>query len=105
MTKREIPKFKSIREEARFWDTHDVTDYLSGMREVKALFETEIQPKVLMTIRVQLKLKRRLEAVARSCGLNVSTLTRLWIIEKLRELESVTKKSDGTLSRYTDNEG
>ena len=29
-----IPKFKNEAEEARFWDTHDSTEFLSGMKEV-----------------------------------------------------------------------
>lgn len=36
MTKKinKIPKFTSIKDEAKFWDTHDVTDYLSDLKTV-----------------------------------------------------------------------
>lgn len=85
---RKIPKFKTIAEEARFWDTHDVTDYLSEMKEVKVAF-TPLSPKEeTLTIRVQSALKRRLEKVANSYGVSLSTLLRLWFIDKLTETES-----------------
>jgi len=29
-----IPKFKSEEEEAKFWDTHDLTNYLDEFEEV-----------------------------------------------------------------------
>jgi len=31
-----IPKFSSIPEEAKFWDSHDATDYFDQMEDVKA---------------------------------------------------------------------
>ena len=33
-TERRIPEFQSREEEAAFWDTHDVTDYLAELRPV-----------------------------------------------------------------------
>lgn len=36
--KSSIPQFKSTQEEAEFWDTHDVTNYLDEMRPVKVRF-------------------------------------------------------------------
>ncbi|MBU1110425.1 BrnA antitoxin family protein [Patescibacteria group bacterium] len=33
-----IPTFKTIKEEAKFWDTHDITDYLSEMKSVEVEF-------------------------------------------------------------------
>jgi hypothetical protein len=40
-----LPKFKSIREEARFWDTHDVTDYLSELKPVELVFDPSAEKK------------------------------------------------------------
>lgn len=89
MTKvKKIPKFKTIAEEARFWDTHDVTDYLSEMRETKVSFDPLAPKEEILTIRVQSALKRRLEKIARSYGLNLSTLLRIWFIDKLNETKT-----------------
>lgn len=85
---KKIPQFKTVAEEARFWDTHDVTDYLPEMREVKVAFDPKAPKEETLTVRVQSKLKKRLDKIARSYGVNLSTLLRIWFIDKLRETES-----------------
>lgn len=35
---KKIPKFRSEREEADFWATHDSTEYLSETKEAKVQF-------------------------------------------------------------------
>ena len=86
MTKvKRIPRFRSIAEEARFWDTHDVTDYLSEMKEVKVTFDPSAPKEEILTIRIQSGLKRRLEKMAKSYGINLSTLARILFIDKVRE--------------------
>lgn len=52
-----IPEFGSREEEAAFWDTHDVTDYLRGA----------------------------VGRIAAERGIGPSTLVRMWIKERLRE--------------------
>ena len=34
--KSRIPEFKTIEEEAEFWDTHDLADYWDELKPVKA---------------------------------------------------------------------
>ena len=36
--KKKLPRFRTAEEEANFWDTHDVTDYLKDLKEVDELF-------------------------------------------------------------------
>ncbi len=89
MTKiKKIPKFRTIAEEARFWDTHDVSDYLSEMKEVEISFDPLAPKEKTLTLRVQASLKRRLEKIAKSYGVNLSTLLRIWFIDKLKEIEA-----------------
>lgn len=86
MTKfRKIPTFKTITEEAAFWDSHDVTDYLSEMKPAKVSFQLGSPKKETLTIRLQSGLKNKLETIAKSYGLNTSTLARIWLIDKLKE--------------------
>jgi len=80
-----IPEFKSRAEEAHFWDTHDVTDYWGEMEDVKIEFLDEPKREETITVRVQPKLKERLDKLAKSYGINLSALARMWLIEKLRE--------------------
>ncbi|MBM3209237.1 hypothetical protein FJZ40_03010 [Candidatus Shapirobacteria bacterium] len=89
MTKaRKIPIFKSVAEEARFWDTHDVTDYLGELKEVKAAFAPLTPKEETLTIRIQAALKRKLENLAQSYGINLSTLLRIWLIDRLKATNS-----------------
>lgn len=84
MNKMKIPKFKNITEEAKFWDTHDVTDYLGEMEFVDVQFLPRQKKEETITIRIEPKLKDRFENLASSYGVKISTLARMWIIEKLR---------------------
>lgn len=86
--KRKIPKFKSIAEEARFWDSHDVTDYLSEMMEVGSVFSPLGRKKETITLRIQPKVKKRLKAIARGYGITPSALTRMWIVDRLKQTET-----------------
>jgi hypothetical protein len=89
---KKIPLFKDLTEEARFWDTHDVTDYLDemGFEDVNFLPQ---QPKdEILTIRLEKKLKNLLVKKAKRIGINPSSLTRAWIVEKF--LEENKKKYD-----------
>ena len=83
-----IPEFKSRAEEAHFWDTHDITEYWGEMKDVEIEFLDDSKREETITVRVQPKLKERLEKLAKSYGLNLSTLARMWMIEKLRESQA-----------------
>jgi len=85
---KKIPKFKTVAAEAKFWDTHDVTDYLSEMKEVKASFSPLAPKEEVLTLRIQSELKRRLEKIAKGYGINLSNLLRIWFIDKVKETES-----------------
>ena len=82
---KKIPKFKSIKEEAKFWDSHDVTDYLSLLKPVSLKVKLEDKKDQILTIRVQPTLKNRMEKIANNYGINLSTLARIWLIDKLKE--------------------
>lgn len=79
-----IPKFKSIKEEADFWDKNDVTDFIPKMKEVKVKFEPKILKEENIVIRVQPRMKKRLEVMAENEGLTLSTMLRMWFVERLR---------------------
>lgn len=83
MTKGKIPNFKSLEEEANFWDTHDATDFLGDMKLVDVKFVPRQKKEETITIRVEPKVKKSLETLSINYGVNVSTLSRMWIMEKL----------------------
>lgn len=80
-----LPKFKSIQEEAAFWDTHSLADYWNDMKPIEAIFKPSREKKETMTIRIQPKIKRRVQKIAHSYGMAPSTLTRMWIMDKLKQ--------------------
>jgi predicted DNA binding CopG/RHH family protein len=82
---KKIPEFKNYAEEAKFWDTHDFSDFWEETEPVEIEFLGETKREDTITIRVQPRLKERLEQLARSYGINLSSLARMWLIEKLRQ--------------------
>ena len=78
-----IPKFRSEADEARFWDTHDTTDFLSEFHPATLKFR-RAGPKRLVSIRIaqpHIELLRRLAARK---GLGCGSLIRMWITERLQ---------------------
>jgi hypothetical protein len=100
-TKR-IPKFKTLEEEAAFWDTHSPLEFEDEWVEVKRInvarplrhfFELELDAKLLT----------RLTALSRKRELSLSELLRGWIEERLtaeeaRETESAEPRPDASSS-------
>ncbi|PIU03356.1 hypothetical protein COT44_04005 [Candidatus Shapirobacteria bacterium CG08_land_8_20_14_0_20_39_18] len=86
MTKRKsrIPKFKTIEEEAKFWDTHSLSDYWDEFKDVDIVFDLQKPKQETLILRLQKEVKNKLEKVAKSKGLSVSSLARIWLMEKLQ---------------------
>ena len=63
-------------------------DYWDEMEDVEIVFDLKKPRDETLIVRLQKELKDRLERVARSRGLNMSTLARMWLIEKLRQTQS-----------------
>jgi hypothetical protein len=70
-----LPKFKSLEEEADFWDTHDILEYTGETDELVVG-----GPKsVTLNIRVEPQVKAKLEEYASLRGEDVSDIVRNWI--------------------------
>lgn len=80
-----IPAFKSYEEEASFWDTHSFTEFEEEFEDVDIVFDLDKPREESLILRLQKSLKHALAKTARSKGLNVSTLARMWLMEKLQE--------------------
>lgn len=86
--KSRIPNFTNYSEEAKFWDTHNVTDFEDETEDVNIVFELNKPRDETLIVRLQKDFKEKLEKTARSKGLNVSTLARMWLMEKLQTSKS-----------------
>lgn len=82
--KSKIPKFKTIAEEAKFWDTHSFADYWDDFEDVDIVVELHKPKDEAIVLRLQKGLKSKLEKAARDKGINVSSLARMWLMEKLQ---------------------
>lgn len=81
---RRIPKFKTREEEAKFWDTHSLVDYWDKFEDANLVVELHKPKEETLVLRLQKGLKDKLERSAKSQGLNISALARMWLMEKLR---------------------
>ncbi len=82
--KSRIPEFKTLEEEANFWDTHSFTDFEDELKDVKVIVDLDKPRDETLIVRLQKSFKKQLEKIARSKGLNVSTLARMWLMEKFQ---------------------
>ena len=83
-----IPEFTSREEEAAFWDTHDITEYL-GEFEVVDRRDVTIEENLSegITVRLTPDMMRQLRSTAKKKGIGPSTLARMWIVEQLQETD------------------
>ena len=80
-----ILKFKNIKEESDFWDKNDVVDFLPKMKKIRVKYSPKILKEENIVIRVQPKMKKRLEIIAENEGLTLSTMLRMWFVERLNK--------------------
>ncbi len=81
-TTKHIPKFKSETDEAKFWATHDVTDFSHDLKEVRNIKFTKPR-KRLVSLRMEDGTIESLKEIAATKGLGYLTLLRLWVNERL----------------------
>ena len=80
MKKQDIPNTDSIEELARFWDTHDLTEFEDQLEEVREpVFERgrevriPLEPDTIQAVR----------KIAVAEGVTASEIFRRWVLEKL----------------------
>ena len=80
-----IKPFKSLEEEANFWDTHDAIDVLG--KDVKVGIH-RVPKSDTLTIRFESDDIQKLRGEASHLGIGPTTLARMWIREKLTKISS-----------------
>lgn len=86
--KSRIPAFKSIQEEAKFWDTHSFADYWDEFKTVKVRFAKNLSEGV--TVRFDPVTSNKLRVEAHQKGIGPTTLIRMWILERLGGRDSAS---------------
>lgn len=80
-TKKHIPKFKNLEEEAGFWDTHDTADFEGEFKPVEVRFARNLSG--TMNVRFEAEDVTKLRDEARKKGIGPTTLIRMWVKERL----------------------
>jgi len=79
-----VPKFKNLKEERAFWDTHDTTDYLDDFEVAEDV--VFVRPKKeLISLRLDPKIVRKLRELADKEGLPPTTYARMLIVKGIRK--------------------
>lgn len=83
MNSTDMPQTDSIEELARFWDTHDLTDFEDQLEEVsEPVFERE----AVVKIQLEPAEIEALNEIAKSHGVASADLIREWVREKIQAL-------------------
>lgn len=78
--------FRNLEEEANFWDTHDLSPIFDNPKiPLSKLEPLESEKEAVITIRLQKSVKDRIEKIAQIKGINTGTLSRMWLVEKVRQ--------------------
>ncbi|MBW2004026.1 MAG: hypothetical protein JRI72_05345 [Deltaproteobacteria bacterium] len=79
-----VPKFKNLKEERGFWDSHNSTDYLDNFEVAKDV--VFVRPKKqAISLRLDPNILKKLRELADEEGLPPSTYARMLIIKGIRE--------------------
>lgn len=80
--KSRIPDFASVEEEAKFWDSHDFTEFEDETQPVKVRFAKNLSQ--VVALRLDAESLAVLRALAKDRGIGPTTLARMWILERLK---------------------
>jgi len=81
MSSRKIPQIDSIEELARFWDTHDLTDFEGELEEIT---EPAFERRTVVKIHLKPKEIQAVEEIAQTKGVGSNELIRQWILENIQ---------------------
>lgn len=77
-----IPHFKNREEEAKFWESHSISEFMDEFTPVKTRFVKNLSEG--LHVRLDPETLIRLRAEAKEKGIGPTTLVRMWIKEQLR---------------------
>lgn len=83
---KKLPRFRSIEEEAEFWDTHDSTEFEHLFRPTRVNFAEKVQH--VLRVPLEISMIGRLDRVGRTIGIGPSELAARLIGEGIEKLEA-----------------
>jgi hypothetical protein len=85
MNEQKLPQIDSIQELARFWDSHDLTDFEGELEEVE---EPVFGRESSITVQLDASDAQAIHNFAESKGIADSELVRQWVLERIHSGES-----------------
>ena len=81
----EIPEFESDQEAAEFWGNHSLDEFAENLEPFKLKFSAEVKESISLSLdQEDFNLLKKLAA---DRGLGHSALARIWVREKLHEVQ------------------
>lgn len=77
----QIPKFKSKKEEAAFWDAHQLDPRLMNA----SVHRPDNRESTTITLRFDPRMLARIKRIARSRYLNYQSMIKQWLSERLEQ--------------------
>lgn len=88
-----IPRTDSIQELAKFWDTHDLTDFQEELEEVTEPVFVRGTP---VKVHLQSNEAEAVQQIARSKGVSQEELIREWVLQKFARQRGAGPTKRGT---------
>jgi predicted DNA binding CopG/RHH family protein len=86
-----IPKFKSLDEEADFWNTHDSTEYLDWTKAKKTVFPNLKTSTESISLRLPSPLLARIKGLANEKDVPYQSLMKIFLSEQVEKERKAAK--------------
>jgi predicted DNA binding CopG/RHH family protein len=78
-----IPRFRNEREERKFWETHDSTDYVDWSKAERARFPNLKPTTTSISLRLPVGLLERIKIAANKRDVPYQSLIKAWLAERV----------------------
>lgn len=80
-----IPKFKNIKDEAKFWNSHDSTQYIDWSKAQKAVFPNLKPSTESISIRLPSSLLANIKTIANKKDVPYQSLMKIFLSERIKQ--------------------
>lgn len=81
MKTRKLPQTDSIEELARFWDTHDLTEFEDQLEEVT---EPVFERQTVISLHLEAAEAQAVKEIAKAKGVAEMELIHQWVLDRIR---------------------
>ncbi len=82
---KKLPKFKSEKEEAEFWATHDSTEYIDYSKAKRSIFSNLKPTTRTISIRLPESLIEHLKVLANKRDIPYQSLMKVFLVERIEK--------------------